>query len=76
MESLQVGWQPIESAPRDGTRILGWNKWDGVLVYEPYRYGSNGQFEGWRSPLDHEDTFDFPTHWQPLPSTPTQGEAA
>jgi hypothetical protein len=70
--ALGGGWRPIEEAPRDG-RIIGWNKLDGVLVFEPYNYGSNGQFEGWVVPGDSDDMFDFPTHFHPLPPSP-QGE--
>ena len=63
-------WMPIESAPRDGQKILGWNKWDGVLVFERYRYGSNDRFEGWRAVYDCEDFAGPPTHWMPLPEPP------
>lgn len=65
-------WMPIESAPRDGRRILGWNKWEGALVFEPYQYGSNGKFDGWRVPYDDENYAAFPTHWMPLPEPPKE----
>jgi len=70
--ALGGGWRPIEEAPRDG-RILGWNRWDGVLVYDPYQYGSNRQFDGWRAPYDNDDVAVFPSHFHPLPPSP-QGE--
>lgn len=62
-------WMPIESAPRDGS-ILGWNKFDGALVYRPVSYGSNKQFAGWAAEFDSEGLADEPTHWQPLPEPP------
>lgn len=62
-------WQPIETAPRDGS-ILGWNRLDGVLVYRPVNYGSNKQFASWAAEFDCEGLADDPTHWMPLPEPP------
>lgn len=64
-----MNWMPIETAPRDG-RILGWNKADGVLVYQPYQYGSCRQFFSWIAVLDENDVFGAPTHWMSLPEPP------
>ena len=63
-------WQPIETAPRDGTVVLGWNKLDGILVYRPVTYGSNNQFAGWNAEYDGEGVADEPTQWMPLPPPP------
>jgi hypothetical protein len=57
------GWQPIETAPRDGTPVIGyWWHSDGgsfgVVVWD----GDN-----WR---ENSDTVDAPTHWMPLPQRP------
>lgn len=59
-------WQSIETAPFDTGRIIGWNKYDGQLMYEPYRYGANRQFHMWRAVYDDEGLADGPTHWKPL----------
>ena len=59
-------WQPIETAPLDTGRIIGWNEFDGQLMYEPYRYGSNRQFHMWRAIYDDEGLAFGPTHWKPL----------
>lgn len=64
----QPSWQPIETAPRDGTRIL---------MFQAGR----GAFEGWWHDgwphaehywMDDQDSEPAPTHWQPtlaIPST-------
>ena len=57
-------WQSIESSPKDGTEVLGW---DGVYMTPikmlPRNYFGDGQEERWH-PLPS------PTHWQPLPPPP------
>lgn len=68
------GWLPIESAPKDGTRVLmPYPLWDrGSTREKPDAYKVlivrwNGV--GWDSDqawLLHEE----PTHWQPLPEPP------
>ena len=60
-------WQPIETAPKDGTSILlGWSGVDaqcGRWVRSGYRNGF------W---ADHGAIFTNPTHWQPLPAPPIE----
>lgn len=62
------GWRPIETAPRDGTWVLVWDRYLGVRLakYEEPE-GLFGDALSW---------FLHPTHWQPLPAAPTTtGEA-
>jgi len=66
-----VNWQPIETAPRDGTRILGWyngvyerNIGEYVVVFYsaiPYRTW----FDSTGMPID-----GAPDKWMPLPPPP------
>jgi hypothetical protein len=54
-------WQPIETAPKDGTDILGcWVRSNvmGVVSY----------FDGiW---LENDEKVSAPSHWMPLPELP------
>lgn len=66
-------WQPIETAPKDGTVILGYSssiEW--IVVYAKkwrWQYGKPDTIEWTISP--GEMISDI-THWQPLPKPPTQ----
>lgn len=58
-----MNWQPIETAPRDGTQILAF--WISGNIY-----GAVSWDNGLRSWIElHEDVYD-PTHWMPLPPPP------
>lgn len=56
-------WQPIETAPTDGSRVLAWcASWSNALTvqYYGYRWGAvEGKFP-----------FNQPTHWRHLPQSP------
>lgn len=57
-------WQPIETAPKDGTDIL---------VYEKYKdseYIVVASNHGFYWAFDDRDTEINPTHWMPLPEPP------
>jgi hypothetical protein len=66
------GWMPIETAPKDGTYILGWMKSDYELTkidiwwWENHR---NPIWTRWNS-KSHYTENDQPTHWMPLPKDP------
>jgi hypothetical protein len=60
------GWQPIETAPKDGTTILGF--WCNGEMHT----GSicNGE---WIPAWEHQNNnWDIPTHWMPLPPPPNE----
>jgi hypothetical protein len=59
-------WQPIETAPKDGTWILVFENHEKPLdtVMWNHFYGL------WRN--GYNDHASYPTHWQPLPEPPVQ----
>ena len=66
-------WQPIETAPKDGTPILGWAP-DSELA-NPVHYAVIWWFQwtelgGWVREGDEYDIAADPTHWMPLPDAP------
>jgi hypothetical protein len=66
-------WQPIETAPKDGTWILLW--WGDRTVEGHWLDNSHTQFPwaGWklRSMVVHNPAHK-PTHWMPLPDPPAE----
>lgn len=63
--TIPAGWLPIESAPKDGRRVLLWN--------ERYNAAITGQFYGlggWKLDGEMPPLFHQPTHWMPLPAAP------
>ena len=58
-------WQPIETAPKDGPRVLvydpGWN--GGVINIARW-------WEGQYRVGDLPGVETYPTHWMPLPAAP------
>lgn len=74
-QEKMMEWQPIETAPKDGTPILvcrvGYQAQQVAAVYWDWTFSrrypwqfltiADGHAKGW------------PTHWMPLPPPPTQG---
>jgi len=66
-----AGWQPIETAPRDGTAVIMYhtrldNRCD---VHKAWWDGECWRGYGWSYP-----EFSQPTHWMPLPAAPAKQE--
>lgn len=62
-------WQPIKTAPKDGTRFIGGepNNYARTRIYwwshpQFRKFGNGWAFEG--------DKLYNPTHWMPLPPPP------
>ena len=65
--SLSRNWQPIETAPKDGTHILLSDGSDIVVVGEWYdRSGTPCWTVSWDG-----NEFDDASFWMPLPEPPT-----
>lgn len=73
---VQEQWQPIETAPKDGSSILLYlpAPWDRVELAYWFAH-----WENWQSQGDKPDTVrdeycgigsELPTHWMPIPSAP------
>jgi len=78
-EPMPVGWQPIETAPKDGTDILGmYMHIETQIVHNifwldnEYEPDENGWWTYEYSEVSRMKLEDWmtPTHWMPLPDTP------
>jgi hypothetical protein len=69
---LLTGWQPIETAPKDGTRFIAWHEGRSGFFHWQGNDGTNRPV-GWRDDFIYvypEGDLNGPTHWQPLPEAP------
>jgi hypothetical protein len=72
-------WQPMETAPRDGTDII---VWDGeIRTLTHWDKASHVPIYGWLTLVCHDpedmDLMDpTPTHWMPLPEPPKKAPEA
>jgi hypothetical protein len=74
---ITEGWQPIETAPKDGTEFQAWAEHasGGVWLPQCRINPDNGAFEIWGR-VDYDiDGWDLiphliETHWMPLPEPP------
>ena len=72
-------WQPISTAPKDGTEFQAWVlNGPGPGFWDPRaRFDADGAFQLWGRVDYDEDGWDChpgwtPTHWQPLPAPPQE----
>ena len=71
-----MNWQPIETAPKDGTEILAAvrypvdenlrGRWNTLFVYWD-AYSSDHPKGIWALDYEHPITSGKPTHWMPVP---------
>ena len=80
MSAVMTDWQPIETAPKDGTYVDLWGQrnWDysyGRSIH--CRYRDYPDAPGWffeKGPHRIITQVYDPTHWMPLPKPPMDGE--
>jgi hypothetical protein len=81
IEESTIDWQPIETAPRDGTEVLScavdYPEDISIVSFRLGRYGNTwvGMCDGVPAIEAQGDTFTeyhtpFVTHWMPLPEPP------
>lgn len=80
-------WQPISTAPKDGTEVIvihHTDYGDGIMPTTDGPFTASFVRGAWRSSWDNEEVVEYmdwggtdyksimaPTHWMPLPSPPT-----
>ena len=69
-EQRVAEWQPIETAPKDGTRILV--KGDCTIV-AGWQFIYSADCYGWAIVNDAWMPERIATHWMPLPTPPSEG---
>lgn len=74
-----MNWQPIETAPKDGTVIDLWVPDAKNAKYSAHRIPSCkwDDKKGWvldLIPIKISSLTDAPTHWMPLPEPPTNSK--
>lgn len=61
------GWQPIASAPRDGTTFLTFTPGEPAYQYDLAQFDTaHDEFGKWGC------GFQYCTHWMPLPAAPVE----
>ena len=79
VEQRIVEWQPIETAPKDGTKILVNGKFNSVIAWFGADPNNGNEEEEWLSGDGDDFSCGYyytpvdPTHWMPLPNPPANG---
>ena len=82
-----MDWQPIETAPKDGTAVLIYRKIEAkhadagfvqgprpgqvLCIWEALWCEPDFAAGYWADPGDMDEVMTDPTHWMPLPPPPT-----
>lgn len=71
--SAGADWQPIETAPRDGTVVMIHERWEDVPIFASWHkgkwYADTSSYDGDAGVYDKICQQNV-THWQPLPAAP------
>lgn len=68
-----AGWRPIETAPRNGTRVLVWRprESDDHVAHAGVDHWRDDNAGGGSGSWYRSRRYQQPTHWMPLPAPPT-----
>jgi hypothetical protein len=74
---MSGNWQPIATAPRDGTTVLVHHPASGFVLVSWFPWGigsadNDGFGTNWKSDWDRSYLGSEPTHWMPLPAPPKE----
>lgn len=69
-----MDWQPIETAPKDGTKFDAWvpSRFGGYRMAD-LSFGPRGKLRQ-HGELTAAELPRWPTHWMPLPAPPETGK--
>ncbi len=73
-KEIDGGWQPIETAPRDGTEILLTDGVSFLVASWDYYDGFTGGYYGAYYEVSEHSRLNTATHWMPLPKPPAKDE--
>lgn len=74
IKDVKNEWQPIETAPRDGTEVFAVARFDGSYCKNRY-HGHYTKFENEKWVISGTRRQKFrPTHWMPIPAPPKKEE--
>jgi hypothetical protein len=65
IKGLAEGWQPISTAPKDGTKVLVWSERDKEIFACAFECGT------WQTGVWPSNKAEL-THWMPLPGMPSE----
>ena len=68
MSGTPTGWQPIETAPRDGRRLLLWDARRDMAIFGVWSVEWDG-WKQWLFPLEITE----PSHWMLIEPPPAGG---
>jgi hypothetical protein len=68
-----TGWQPIATAPDDGSMVDLWIE-VGTVGERATNYYWNKKMRCWRYQHGGDILPNYVTHWMPLPAAPTEGK--
>jgi len=73
---LRNPWQPIDTAPKDGTVVLLWDGIETTGYWQNYTFSPGSWCLCISGAYAQDAALDGPTHWAPLPAEPDSKPSA